>query len=814
MTSPLDEIRRLRLDGRLHDARRLGEEAVAAGCDDDSIVEALVDVYLDIEADCLRVGVTSYIDEIDRRVDQLLAMLPRNERRLGRHRAIKLAALPGYGDIKRFEEMSHHDGCEREAYTQVRRHLADNSVDPRFHETVALILYRYLRADYTRMGSMEARRLLADYLALTVPRPSRVHSLMLRMAVRVARCYRDFNFARFFSMWDPRTLRPEDVEAYRADGSRGPSLAVAAIARVIDSDRAGDLPELLQLIPASAEVKMAVVRDAFHSLTAAAVKAGDEASALEMLKLYAAHGSIHAASRSHSAMLSIALRLMRREQAAFFPEFFTRWDPYQALAADYMPSMGSGGERVPSLMSRAMTRCFMTVKADLPRYAYLLPDIIRAFDSAASAMPGGPDEMTDRRRAMLLAWNNCEDTAIDRFRAMAASRRELSPQFYADFADIVESRQLKKGLLALGLISNAGSGDAEGSAALRLSLAQLFHHDGHDDWASLELKLYVDEVASTAAEPSARYGAVASTISADAAPSISNDQIYHLLAADALDFIYSKLQARYMSVVAAGEGYLTVTDGMSQPLVVDTRRWRVAAGLEQGANVSVRLDASGIPVAVRPVEGPPYEALPLYRAVVVSTRPLMVHCAGKSDPIPVTSGGAAETGMTCTVAVYKDKDGARRGVNMRREPIASARRYFDHLPVAIYEMLPDGAAAYSAGPDLEPGLIPAGLAAGLGMYEPVEIYFYRTKDGGRSVISVSEAIDPDSCKAIKSVSGPLVMSDGGGSVRDVRVATELMEKAGIDDRTYVSVSAVYLPRRGSVTPLWQATEISAYRSRG
>lgn len=808
----LEQMQKLRRDGDLQGARRRGEEILAAGNDSTELIELLADIYLDIEAECMRTGVTSFISEIDSRLDELLSQLPGAGRIASRHKAIQISALPNYADIMRFEELSHHDGKEEEAYHGVRAFISQTPVDPRLHETVALILYRHLRADYTRIGSRESRRLLADYLGLAVPKPSRVHSLILRMAVRVARRYDDFNFARFLRLWNPRTLRPDDISPHGIDGRPLPSLAMAAIARVIDSPQVAEFPDLLQMIPATAEVRLAVLRDTFFNLVSNACKQGDHDTAAEMLRLYSLHASMHTASARHSDMLALALKVLRDERAWRFPEFFVAWDCFFLRKADFSTTTSrTTGRTIPSLASRAMARCFSVIKNDIPRHSYLLPQVIRAFDTIAETMPGGPDELLELRRASMLAWSDCEDTALDRLCALATRPGDRSARFWLDFAEIAPSRQLKMGILALGIIKSQQAREDAEAASLRLSLAQLLHFEGNDDSASLELQLYTDEMSSLAAEPSARYGAIAATINPEAVMPPSNELLYHTLAAEALDTIYRRYPARRMCVIAADASNLLLSDGGQPPLNINIKQWPAVSRLKAGACVTVRLNNTGQTVAVRPYDDAPFAALPLHHGIVTSTSPLLIHCAGKPDAIAAETQAELTTGDTVAMRVYRDNSGRRCGLAVTQVPIARARSEFDHLSVAIFDRLPDGGALFSAGPDIEPGKIPPEFAAGQSDGEPFEIYFYRTADGERHVISTSEAIDPEGCKALKTVSGELnIKSDGSASVRDVHIPAELIAKAGISDRTYVTATAIYLPRRGAETPIWQAIAIDTY----
>ncbi len=809
--NPLDRIKALRHEGDLQGARRLGEDLLASGeADDSAVISILIDTYLDIQEECRRAGITAYIQEIDRRLDALTAECHASDRQAARRRALAVSSLPGYGDIHAFDELSLRDGSEEEAYRQVRAYLTENAVDPRLHEMVALIFYRYLRACYTSLESAAVRRVLADYLSLALPKPSRVHSLMLRMAVRASRRFPDFNFARFFRLWDPRTLRPDDIEATGADGRPLLSLAVASLIRVVDSPQAAELSPILELIPASREQKAAILRDTFYHLTRKALEADDQAAAVELLNLYAGNCAMHTASRRHSSMLGMALRAMTADREWSFPEFFIDWDPSYFRANDFLPSTLPDGTPLPSLASRAMSRAFHAVKNDIPRFAYLLPGLIRAFDTIAEAMPGGADEIMERRRALMLSWADCDDSAIDRMCALARRSDERSARFWLDFAEILRPRVLKMGAVALGLIrSNPSDPDLR---TLRLTLAQLLHFDGRDDSAALELRLYTDAVHSVAAEPSARYGAIAATIDPEAIAAASNELLYHTLAAEALDVIYSNIPSQTMTVVEAGDSSLTLSSGGSGPISLDTRTWQIAARLRPGGTVEMKFDSAGQIVTVRPVDRPDYDALPLHYGIIVATEPLTIHCAGKSEAITASGGSSPlKVGQTVTFRVYRDNSATRRAIDILPVDIVRARRHFDHISIVIYDREPDGTARYSAGPERESGSLSASFAAGLETSVPHELYYYRTPDGQRNPVSISEAIDPAGCPAIKSVSGQLtVTSDCRYSVRDVSIPDKLIGTRIFEAGTYVAATAVYIPRTGSSAPYWQALSLDSY----
>ena len=63
-------------------------------------------------------------------------------------------------------------------------------------------IYRYMKGNIEQMESQEARTLLACYMKMEPEKPSLLHSLMLNIALRMAKKFPDFQFDRFFEMWE------------------------------------------------------------------------------------------------------------------------------------------------------------------------------------------------------------------------------------------------------------------------------------------------------------------------------------------------------------------------------------------------------------------------------------------------------------------------------------------------------------------------------------------------------------------------------------------------------------------------------------
>ena len=109
----------------------------------------------------------------------------------------------------------------------LRRLFAEAApTDPKVIYNYAWIIATCINRNYEQIGSVECRRLLADYLKLPVERPSRLHSAILSATIRLANSCPEFHFATFLRMWGVNNLRSDDEVRYKAaDGKVFPSLA-------------------------------------------------------------------------------------------------------------------------------------------------------------------------------------------------------------------------------------------------------------------------------------------------------------------------------------------------------------------------------------------------------------------------------------------------------------------------------------------------------------------------------------------------------------------------------------------------------------
>ena len=106
---------------------------------------------------------------------------------------------------------------------QLEEALATGQQHP---EETQWTIYRYLKAQYAAIGSVEARTLLAAYIRLHEGRPSLINSCMLGLAVKIHETYADFRLPQFLQAWGyDDCLREEDRQPQTGkDGRRYLSL--------------------------------------------------------------------------------------------------------------------------------------------------------------------------------------------------------------------------------------------------------------------------------------------------------------------------------------------------------------------------------------------------------------------------------------------------------------------------------------------------------------------------------------------------------------------------------------------------------------
>lgn len=120
-------------------------------------------------------------------------------------------------------------------YERLITAFRQGKVSEHLHISLGWLTYHELRNTPLQENAEYHRRLLHHYLALSVPRPSLLHSRILREAVRVKReVLMKFRLLDFLNLWGVEHLRDEDWERYHTASDRVlPSLVERLIAAYV-----------------------------------------------------------------------------------------------------------------------------------------------------------------------------------------------------------------------------------------------------------------------------------------------------------------------------------------------------------------------------------------------------------------------------------------------------------------------------------------------------------------------------------------------------------------------------------------------------
>lgn len=105
-------------------------------------------------------------------------------------------------------------------------------------------IYEALKDNYATLGSLEARKLLNQYLKLGINEPSRLHSLILLLVIKNLDVYPDFKFTPFFKLWGPDNFQEEDWKAHKVNEHWIPSLAERATGKLFRFPQGGSSKDL------------------------------------------------------------------------------------------------------------------------------------------------------------------------------------------------------------------------------------------------------------------------------------------------------------------------------------------------------------------------------------------------------------------------------------------------------------------------------------------------------------------------------------------------------------------------------------------
>ena len=362
------------------------------------------------------------------------------------------------------------------------------NLDTTLHNDFGWILYRYLKVRMQDLNSVQVRMLLRDYMVLKNERPSMLHSAFLNIAIHFSKGHPDFNFRKFFLLWDPQNLRPEDYVDTEKDDNTIPSL-VSRICRVIvESNETFDATELVNAFGVHASEITEHLRQASFWKLMSCYKEGGSKEFVREFEAYAEMYSVLGPSHWHSEILKLAYRALAEDCAGHFFRIVRKWyADGNFMPADYQLEIGKDGHEYPSIASKVAKKCFELVKStdDLQKAPDTLQWVKRMYRDLTSGNP--EDDWSYRNYATICLWEGDKKSFTECYLELLTKMPE---KFYlwAELAACTDDNVLKTGLL---LKAKSLERNEDFLGDIHLALADALLAQGDTTYASRELDTYI-----------------------------------------------------------------------------------------------------------------------------------------------------------------------------------------------------------------------------------------------------------------------------------------------------------------------------------
>lgn len=541
--SSYKEITALRKAGRLEEAHGQALAWINAAPTSKWAAKALLWVLRDMAKAAIEHGDTQRASQA---LNQAQALLPKVEdedglaaRALG---AVKLELWPQAAAVRQAAEKSKKEETTDPAvpYATVRDIAAKSQLPEGLHEDWGWIIFRYLSKDLDKLSSRDAREALAAYVQLHNRRPSRLHTLMLGIAVRVADAHPEFKMLEFVKLWGVENFSDEDfASSTKPDGSSRRPLAVRVAERCFATG--SRLEEVTSLFEPFGKMTEEDIRVAYSRATSGAlyVARHDAKQVEQLLRHYLDDvAGLPMAGEHHSSILRTALFLYKDNPAPIV-SLLPKWGFGNFMPADW-ELVDKDGHRLPSLAQRAIT---LYCKAAEQAHREWADGFEQLLIEAIKHYPA--DVFNKRNYARHLFATGRKQQALAAYRKLLLQRADY--YLWHDLAGMLPSEELKKSALCKALLS-ARRGQEQFLGAMRLELAALLISEGNLPAANRELRTIYDQRHAAGGKMPLRFNELSRKIPAGTAMPASNRELYARCAAPIEQWLLEGLPSVVMTV--------------------------------------------------------------------------------------------------------------------------------------------------------------------------------------------------------------------------------------------------------------------------
>jgi hypothetical protein len=447
---PIAPVYALRKEGRLDEALQIALRLYQQDSDDD-IKKALSWVLIDlckknISEKNLNQAQIYYIQLSDIQFDLEDEFVETIQKQI---RFLKPKIDVNYNQVQQAEELSKN-GKSKQALDLIRGMIANNQLTELHHETYGWIIYRYIKAEENNLSSLDVRKFLRDYMNLKNERPSMLHSMILNFALNYSKTHSDFNFYKFFVLWNPENLRDEDLHNGYKDGKEIPSLISRICRELSHSNAVADLEnDIIAKIDLNRDTILDFLREPYFWNLFNAHKENRFSDLWKLFADYNAKYCKYGKSKWHSEVLKLADRFMKENESWRFLSFFKEWNPDNFIDADWKEEKGKDDELYKPLAVKEIKKSFEIIKNKNDNRGEDNSWLISLYDKAIKLFP--EDKWLIREQALLYLWQNNLDSAIAIYKKLVL---ELGDKYYvwSEFSECVnDDNNLKIGMLSKSL---------------------------------------------------------------------------------------------------------------------------------------------------------------------------------------------------------------------------------------------------------------------------------------------------------------------------------------------------------------------------
>ena len=578
------EVALLRKQGKLREAYSLAIEDLKEEMDDPWAQMSLFWVLRDI---CQQHCNNNATEKAKKCLNMMASYLPTmmDDSEAGRraYDILRKRLQPESNIILNALELSKTDATS--AFMQVKGYIASsNNIDVSSHEDLGWIIYRYIKASYNELSSLDIRKLLRDYINLKNERPSLLHSQILNFALGFSKEHSDFSFYRFFILWNPQNLRTEDLYESYYNGKSYPSFISRICRQFASSYEDIDIQLLCESIDLSKEAVLDLLREPLFWNIMALQKEGKNREVFDLLSAYNQKHSSWGPSHWHSQILSLAERYMTEQEVWRFIHFFKEWGYENLRIDDWKEETDNNGNTYKSLAIKSARKCFDILKDSSLKNGDLLLWLDSLYDEV---IVHTKDEWILRQRAIIYIWLQKYDSAITIYKSLLL---EMSEKYYiwSELADCIQdNNELKISLYSKALLLEKNE---EFIGQIRLSLASTLFDNGLLQEALCELNSYNqshDKVSPKYLELSQKM-----ECSNSCELPKNNYSLYFKYSSVAEDFVYSDIEAKTVSLVDKwekdGKKFCVFTNANGIMFQVKEKRFPMLAKADLGTVFNVK----------------------------------------------------------------------------------------------------------------------------------------------------------------------------------------------------------------------------------